>query len=67
MRLKLQIARKCKDIRQENGISVPEWAEYLGLKETQVKKMEKGIIEIPTLVLEQYLKLKMINEGKLPR
>ena len=65
MRLKLQIARKCKDIRQESGISVSEWAECLGLKETQVKEMEKGIIEIPTLVLEQYLKLKMINEGKM--
>ena len=64
MRLKLQLARKCKELRQESKISVKEWSKYLGLKEEQINNFEKGIDEIPTLVLEQYLKLKLLNEGK---
>lgn len=67
MSLKLELARRCRDIRQSFGISVQEWADDLGLKTSQVNEMEKGVIEIPTLVLQQYLKLKMINEGKIQK
>lgn len=64
MSLKLQLARKCKELRQENKISLKKWSKYLGLKEEQINNFEKGIDEIPTLVLQEYLKLKLLNEGK---
>lgn len=62
--MQVELARKCKEIRQESGISVDRWAYNLGLKKEQIVSFEKGITAIPTLVLMEYAKLKKENERK---
>ncbi len=64
MIMKLKLAIKCKEIRQESGISVNKWANQLGLKKEQILEFEKGITTIPTLVLIEYAKLKKNMERK---
>lgn len=62
MKQNLNLARKCKEIRQNAGITVNDWADTIGCKTKKVMDFEKGIINIPTLVLVQYAKLKEQNE-----
>lgn len=61
-KLNIELARRCKEIRQAAGISVREWAYELALKPEQINYFEKGVCEIPTLVLVEYAKLKKENE-----
>ena len=62
--MKRQLANKCKEIRQNSGLSVNKWADMLGLKRDQIIEFEKGITTIPTLVLVEYANLKKENERK---
>lgn len=62
--LNIELARKCKEMRQAAGISVREWAYELALKPEQIMNFEKGITTIPTLVLVEYVKLKEKNDRK---
>lgn len=64
MNMKRQLANKCKEIRQNSGLSVNKWADMLGLKRDQIIEFEKGITTIPTLVLVEYANLKKENERK---
>lgn len=64
MSLKLEAAKKCREIRQNAKIPMTKWAQYLGLKKEQIIQFEKGVVPIPTLVLVEYAKLKKENERK---
>lgn len=67
IRNKLELGRKCKEIRQEGRYSVTKWADKLGLKRQQIIEFEKGITAIPTLVLVEYSNLKKQNENRKKR
>lgn len=58
MNLKLEVATRCKEIREESRISVNDWANYLALKPEHIRDFERGTLIIPTLVLMEYVKLK---------
>lgn len=60
--MKLELSKRCRDIRQKANISIKDWANMLGLKKEQITNFEKGVIEIPTLVLVEYVKLKKESE-----
>lgn len=62
--MKLELANRCREIRQGSGITIKKWADNLGLKREQIMGFEKGVITIPTLVLVEYAKLKKENERR---
>lgn len=62
MNLNLELANKCREIRQNSGLTIKEWANNLGLKREQIISFEKGVNSIPTLVLVEYAKLKKEKE-----
>ena len=62
MRTKLELANRCREIRQESGTTIKKFANSLGLKREQIMEFEKGVVTIPTLVLVEYAKLKKENE-----
>lgn len=64
MRTKLELANRCREIRQESGTTIKKFANSLGLKREQIMEFEKGVVTIPTLVLVEYAKLKKENERR---
>lgn len=64
MKMDLKLANKCREIRQESGLTIKKWAYNLGLKREQIINFEKGVTYIPTLVLVEYAKLKKENERR---
>lgn len=64
MKMDLKLANKCREIRQESGLTIKKWANDLGLKREQIINFEKGVVYIPTLVLVEYAKLKKENERR---
>ena len=58
MNLNLEVARRCRNIRREAGITLRQFADNLGLRIEDIKEFETYKKPIPTKVLQEYAKLK---------
>lgn len=56
--MNLELARKCRELRLKKRLSYREFADRCGLRIETIKEYEKGILSIPTKVLQEYAKLK---------
>lgn len=59
----LELARKCRELRINKKLSYRQFADRCGLKIETIKEYEKGVLSIPTKVLQEYEKLVDTSEN----
>ena len=66
MEFKIKLGRNMKEIRQNSRLSVNQLAYYFGIQPKTLEEFEMGNLEVPTLILSEYIDIKNDN-GKLVR
>ena len=66
MVFRIKLGRNMKEIRQNARLSVNQLAYYFGIKPKTLEEFERGNLEVPTLILSDYINIKN-NNGKLVR
>ena len=66
MELRIKLGRNMKEIRQNARLSVNQLAYYFGIQPKTLEEFERGNLEVPTLILSEYIDIKNDN-GKLVR
>lgn len=63
---RVKLGRNLKEIRQKARLSISDLSYFFGIHEETLKEFELGNIEVPTLILADYLEIKDTN-GELVR
>ena len=66
MEFRIKLGRNMKEIRQNARLSVNQLAYYFGIQPKTLEEFERGNLEVPTLILSEYIDIKN-NNGKLVR
>ena len=66
MEFRIKLGRNMKEIRQNARLSVNQLAYYFGIQPKTLEEFERGNLEVPTLILSEYIDIKNDN-GKLVR
>ena len=66
MEFRIKLGRKMKEIRQNARLSVNQLAYYFGIQRKTLEEFERGNLEVPTLILSEYIDIRNDN-GKLVR
>lgn len=66
MEFRIKLGRNMKEIRQNARLSVNQLAYYFGIQPETLEEFERGNLEVPTLILSEYIDIKNDN-GKLVR
>lgn len=66
MEFRIKLGRNMKEIRQNARLSINQLAYYFGIQPKTLEEFEKGNLEVPSLILSEYVDIKNDN-GKLVR
>ena len=66
MEFRIKLGRNMKEIRQNARLSINQLAYYFGIQPETLEEFERGNLEVPTLILNEYIDIKNDN-GKLVR
>ena len=66
MVFRIKLGRNMKEIRQNARLSINQLAYYFGIQPKTLEEFERGNLEVPTLILSEYIDIKN-NNGKLVR
>ena len=66
MEFRIKLGRNMKEIRQNARLSVNQLAYYFGIQPKTLEDFERGNLEVPSLILSEYIDIKNDN-GKLVR
>ena len=66
MVFRIKLGRNMKEIRQNARLSINQLAYYFGIQPKTLEEFERGNLEVPTLILSEYIDIKNDN-GKLVR
>ena len=66
MEFRIKLGRNMKEIRQNARLSINQLAYYFGIQPKTLEEFERGNLEVPTLILSEYMDIKNDN-GKLVR
>ena len=66
MEFRIKLGRNMKEIRQNARLSINQLAYYFGIQPETLEEFERGNLEVPTLILSEYVDIKNDN-GKLVR
>ena len=66
MEFRIKLGRNMKEIRQNARLSVNQLAYYFGIQPKTLEEFERGNLEVPSLILSEYIDIKN-NNGKLVR
>ena len=66
MEFRIKLGRNMKEIRQNARLSINQLAYYFGIQPKTLEEFERGNLEVPTLILSEYVDIKNDN-GKLVR
>ena len=66
MEFRIKLGRNMKEIRQNARLSVNQLAYYFGIQPKTLEEFERGNLEVPSLILSEYIDIKNDN-GKLVR
>ena len=66
MELRIKLGRNMKEIRQNARLSINQLAYYFGIQPETLEEFERGNLEVPSLILSEYIDIKNDN-GKLVR
>ena len=66
MEVRIKLGRNMKEIRQNARLSINQLAYYFGIQPETLEEFERGNLEVPTLILNEYIDIKNDN-GKLVR
>ena len=66
MEFRIKLGRNMKEIRQNARLSVNQLAYYFGIQPETLEEFERGNLEVPSLILSEYIDIKNDN-GKLVR
>ena len=66
MEFRIKLGRNMKEIRQNARLSVNQLAYYFGIQPKTLEEFERGNLEVPSLILNEYVDIKNDN-GKLVR
>ena len=66
MGFRIKLGRNMKEIRQNARLSVNQLAYYFGIQPKTLEEFERGNLEVPSLILSEYIDIKN-NNGKLVR
>ena len=66
MEFRIKLGRNMKEIRQNARLSINQLAYYFGIQPKTLEEFERGNLEVPTLILSEYIDIKNDN-GKLVR
>ena len=66
MEFRIKLGRNMKEIRQNARLSINQLAYYFGIQPKTLEEFERGNLEVPSLILNEYIDIKN-NNGKLVR
>ena len=66
MGFRIKLGRNMKEIRQNARLSINQLAYYFGIQPKTLEEFERGNLEVPSLILSEYIDIKN-NNGKLVR
>ena len=66
MEFRIKLGKNMKEIRQNARLSINQLAYYFGIQPKTLEEFERGNLEVPTLILSEYIDIKNDN-GKLVR
>lgn len=66
MDFRIKLGRNMKKIRQNARLSINQLAYYFGIQPETLEEFERGNLEVPTLILSEYIDIKNDN-GKSVR
>ena len=66
MEFRIKLGKNMKEIRQNARLSINQLAYYFGIQPKTLEEFERGNLEVPTLILSEYIDIKN-NNGKLVR
>ena len=66
MDFRIKLGRNMKKIRQNARLSINQLAYYFGIQPETLEEFERGNLEVPSLILSEYIDIKNDN-GKLVR
>ena len=66
MEFRIKLGRNMKEIRQNARLSINQLAYYFGIQPETLEEFERGNLEVPSLILSEYVDIKNDN-GKLVR
>ena len=66
MVFRIKLGRNMKEIRQNARLSINQLAYYFGIQPKTLEEFERGNLEVPSLILSEYIDIKN-NNGKLVR
>lgn len=66
MEFRIKLGRNMKEIRQNARLSINQLAYYFGIQPKTLEDFERGNLEVPSLILSEYVDIKNDN-GKLVR
>ena len=66
MEFRIKLGRNMKEIRQNARLSINQLAYYFGIQPKTLEEFERGNLEVPLLILSEYIEIKNDN-GKLVR
>ena len=66
MEFRIKLGKNMKEIRQNARLSINQLAYYFGIQPETLEEFERGNLEVPTLILNEYIDIKNDN-GKLVR
>ena len=66
MEFRIKLGRNMKEIRQNARLSINQLAYYFGIQPKTLEEFERGNLEVPSLILSEYIDIKNDN-GKLVR
>ena len=66
MEFRIKLGRNMKKIRQNARLSINQLAYYFGIQPKTLEEFERGNLEVPSLILSEYIDIKN-NNGKLVR
>ena len=66
MEFRIKLGRNMKEIRQNARLSINQLAYYFGIQPKTLEDFERGNLEVPSLILSEYIDIKN-NNGKLVR
>ena len=66
MVFRIKLGRNMKEIRQNARLSINQLAYYFGIQPKTLEEFERGNLEVPSLILSEYIDIKNDN-GKLVR
>lgn len=66
MEFRIKLGRNMKEIRQNARLSINQLAYYFGIQPKTLEEFERGNLEVPSLILSEYVDIKNDN-GKLVR